>query len=528
MDLFILERLVTGSGLLYLLLAALVLAALAIRGLTRDPTVRRRALFVVGLLAVFALLQIGLSTVPERTSGFVTTPRGELVPGLVENPLYRYGSVVLLVVGLLAALMTATLLLVDFVLVDRLKFEVPAILRDVAIVALFFAGMLIILSERTDLNPTSIFTTAGVVSIVIGLALQDTLGNVFSGLALQTERSFNVGDWVQFGEREGVVTDISWRATKLRTRTNDLVIIPNTLISKDVVINFSAPTRLHAQYAYVGVHYRHAPADVEAAIDEAAHQTPGILARPRVDVRTKEFGDSSIAYEVKYWIKDYADIEEIADDFMTRIWYSFRRREIEIPFPIRNVYLREVTAETERAAAAADDEIIFHHLRRVDLFDALSDAEARALATRAKVQPFYPGDTILRQGDPGDSLYIIDQGRVEVVVTRNSRSEKVAEQGPFGFVGEMGLMTGAVRSATVIAMEPTRCFVIDRDAFRETLERNPAIAERISEILSQRRVELEATQAALDRRAAEAPIDDKRQILARIRDFFGFGPVDER
>ncbi len=524
MDLTILERLVTGSGLLYLALAALTVAALALRGVSDDPNIRRRALLVAGLLVAFAVLQIVLSGIPVRTSGFLTTPAGERVPGLVENPTWRYGSVVLLLVGLAAALMTLTLFVVDYLLVHRFHFEVPNILRDVALVAVFFTGTLVILSERTDLNPTSIFTTAGVVSVVIGLALQDTLGNVFSGLALQTERSFNVGDWVGFGDREGVVTDISWRATKLRTRANDLVIIPNSIISKDVVVNYSAPTRLHAHLAHVGAHYRHPPSDVIEAIEEAADQTPRILARPRVDVRTKSFGDSSIEYEIKYWVKDYAEIEEVADDFMTRIWYAFTRHEIEIPFPIRSVFLRERTAESDRAEAEADDEVIYRHLRQVELFDPLSDEEARALATRARVAPFFPGDTILRQGEPGDSLYIVDHGRVEVVVSQNGRTEKVAELGPSAFVGEMGLMTGAERSATVIAIEPSHCFVIDRAAFRATLERNPAIAERISEILVQRQAELEASQAALHRRAAEDPPEDKRQILARIRDFFGFGP----
>ncbi|HUP20266.1 MAG TPA: mechanosensitive ion channel family protein [Gemmatimonadota bacterium] len=528
MNLNLLEQLVSGSGLLYVALGLLALATLVVRGLSADPHVRRRALLVFWLLIAFAVLQVALSAIPQWTSGLLTTPQGELVPGLVENPTYRYGSVILLLFGLFAALMAFTLFVVDYLLAARLGWEVPAILRDVALVTAFFTGSLIILSQRTELNPTSIFTTAGVVSIVIGLALQDTLGNLFSGLALQTERSFNVGDWVGFGEREGVVTDISWRTTKLRTRSNDLVIIPNSIISKDVVINYSAPTRLHAELAHVGAHYRHPPADVVRALEEAADQTPGILDRPAVDIRTKEYGDSSVVYEIKYWMKDYALAPDISDEFMTRIWYAFKRRGIEIPFPIRNVYLREVTPETERAEAEADDERIFQHLRRAELFDALSDDEARALAALARVEPFFEGETILRQGEPGDSLYIVDEGRVEVVVSHNERSERVAELGPSAFMGEMALLTGDERRATVVALEATHCFVIDRESIRGILQRNPGIAERMSEILARRTAELEASQAVLERRAAEAPSEDKRQILGRIRDFFGFGPTPER
>jgi small-conductance mechanosensitive channel/CRP-like cAMP-binding protein len=457
----------------------------------------------------------------------VTTPGGERVPGLVLNPAYQLVSVALLIVGLLALLLIATLLVVDLMLVHLFNFEIPNILRDASVFTLFFVGVLLILYYRTDLDVTGLFTTSAVISIVIGLALQDTLGNVFSGLALQTERSFNVGDWVRFGEREGVVADISWRATKLRTRENDLVIIPNTVISKDMIINYSAPTRVHAVRELVGVHYRHPPATVIAALTEAADQTERILKRPPADIRTLDFGDFAITYEVKYWIRDYAEVEDIRNAFMTRVWYAFNRREIEIPFPIRNVYLHQVTPETERVRAEADDVRIYEYLRRVELFDALSQEEARSLAARARTERYFAGETVLTQGAVGDSLYIIDEGLVEVFVSHDGRSERLARLGPRAFFGEMALLTGAERTATVVALQPTHFFVIDRDAFRETLERNPRIAERISETLAQRQQQLEATHAALREAAAQSMEDEKHQILARIRDFFGFRETED-
>lgn len=500
----LLDQLLSGSGLLVITLAVLALAALAVRGLSDNAETRRRAVVVVALLALVVVLKLALGTLAPETPAYLTV------------------SVALLVAGLLALLLTAALLVADFVMVQHLRLEIPAILRDVTIFALFFVGVLLILYYRTPLDVTGLFTTSAVISIVIGLALQDTLGNLFSGLALQTERSFNVGDWVRFGEREGVVVDISWRATKLRTRANDLVIIPNAMISKDIFINYSRPSRVHAELAHIAVHYRHAPAEVIAAFEEAADHTAGILKRPRVDVRTEEYGDFAITYEVKYWIKDYAELEDIADDFMTRIWYSFRRRGIEIPFPIRNVYLHEVTAETESAAAEADDERIFQYLRRVDLFDALSDEEARALAARARVEPFFAGETVLRQGETGDSLYIIEEGRVEVLISHDGRSEQVAVVGPGELLGEMAALTGEKRSATIVTLDPTRFFVIDRGAFRDTLLRNPEIAERLSETLVRRRAQLEAKHAALYRAGVEDAEEEKGQILSRIREFFGF------
>jgi small-conductance mechanosensitive channel len=289
----LIEQLLSGSGMLYLLKALLAVVALLLRQLSRDPFVRRRGLVVVALLAISALIQTQLGRIPERVSGFITLPSGEQISTLVSNPTFQLTSVTMLIISFLALVLLLTML-VDFLLVRKFKVESPNILRDVAAFTLFFFGVLMILYYRTDLDITGLFTTSAVISVVIGLALQDTLGNVFSGLALQTERSFNVGDWVQFGEFEGVVTDITWRSTSLRTwrstslrtRANDLVIIPNSVISKDTVINYSAPTRIHAIMEPIGVHYRHPPADVMAALEEASDHTEGILKRPRVDVRT--------------------------------------------------------------------------------------------------------------------------------------------------------------------------------------------------------------------------------------------------
>lgn len=507
------EALLSGSGPLYLVLALLVLAALLVRSTSRDEAIRRRALLVAGLVLIFAVLQLFLGRIPER----LARP---------DNTTYVVLSVIVLVIGYLAALLIGTFVVVDFLLVRQLRFEVPNILRDAAVFALFFVGVLLILYRQTDLDVTGLFTTAGVLSIVIGLALQDTLGNVFSGLAIQTERSFNVGDWVRFGELEGVVVDVSWRATKLRTRQNDMVIIPNTQISKDMLINYSAPTRVHAILEDIGVHYRHSPADVIAAIEEASDQTEGILKRPRVDVRTHHYGDFAIVYRAKYWIRDYEDLEDIRNAFNTRIWYAFKRRGIEIPFPIRDVFLHQVTQETLQAEVEARRARVYRYLRRLEVFDALSEEEAQELATRARLEQYFRGETVIRQGTAGDSLYIIDNGLVEVIVSHDGRSESLAQLGPRSFFGEMALLTGEQRTATVVTLSPTDFFVIDRKAFRETLEKNPVIAERISEILVQRKRELEETHALLHEAHGQTIEEEKTDVLSRIRDFFGFKTME--
>ncbi|MGH7550236.1 MAG: cyclic nucleotide-binding domain-containing protein [Gemmatimonadota bacterium] len=507
------EALLSGSGPLYLVLALVVLGAFLIRRASQDEAIRRRALLVAGLVLIFAVLQIFLGRIPERMAG-------------PENATYVILSVTVLVIGYLAALLIGTFVVVDLLLVRQLEFEIPNILRDATVFTLFFVGVLLILYRQTDLDVTGLFTTAGVISIVIGLALQDTLGNVFSGLAIQTERAFNVGDWVRFGEMEGVVIDVSWRATKLRTRQNDLVIIPNTQISNDILINYSAPTPIHAMREEFGVHYRHPPADVRAAIQEAADQTEAILKRPQLSIRTHHYGDSAITYQAKYWIKDYADKNRVRNAFNTRIWYAFKRHGIEIPYPVRDVFLHHITQESLQAQVEEREGRAYRYLKRVEVFDALNEEETRELASRAHLEQYFQGETVIRQGTAGDSLYIIDNGLVEVIMSQDGQSESLAQLGPRSFFGEMALLTGEERTATVVTLAPTDFFVVDREAFRETLEKNPVIAERISEILAQRRREIEETQAALHQAHSHTIEEEKTRILVRIRDFFGFDAME--
>ena len=168
-----LDQFTSGSGLLYAIVAALAVIGLIIRGLSKDPIVRRRALLVVGLLLIFVILRVALAEIPPRVTGTILTPTGEEIRGLVVNPTFQIVSVLMLVMGMLAILLIGAMLLVDFVLVGRLKFEIPNILRDVTIMVLFFVGTMLILIYQTDLDVAGLFTTSAVLSVIIGLALQD-------------------------------------------------------------------------------------------------------------------------------------------------------------------------------------------------------------------------------------------------------------------------------------------------------------------------------------------------------------------
>jgi small-conductance mechanosensitive channel/CRP-like cAMP-binding protein len=496
------------SGALTLLAVVSAVLLLVLQRTSGNPHVRRRSIIAVVLFAGFVLLRLLLLALDPT----VTSARGEDVP----NPPYQILDVLSYVLFAWAAIQAALLLLVEYLLIARLRMEIPHILSDVLLIAVLLLSILAIFYYKTELDITGVFTTAGVLSIVIGLALQDTLGNVFAGLALQTERPYRVGDWIAFGAYEGVVTDVSWRSTQFRTRSNDIVTVPNSTLSKEVFVNYSSPSRVSARLVDIGVHYRHPPAEVKRVLLAACREVEGVLDRPAPLVRLKTFGDFSITYEVKFWIRDFPAVQDIEEAYRTVVWYAFRREGIEIPYPIQVEYGADLPPEDGAEQAGR----VLEQLRGVEFFSPLSESELRTLAERTKLHEYYQNETICRQDDEGDSLFVLEQGTVVVTVSKNGRQEEVARLEPPHFFGEMALCTGEKRTATVRAATPVRLLVVDADDFRSIILANPDLAAKISDILARRQVELLAKREALDRSLAAAHADASRQILHRIRNFF--------
>src|SRR5262249_5847206 len=183
--------------------------------------------------------------------------------------------------------------------VDRIPDHFPNIVQDAIVIALFGLAAMLFL-------PDKIVATTAVGAVVIGFALQDTLGNLFAGLAIQIEKPFRVGHWVTIGGKDGLVSDITWRATKIRTKTGNVVVVPNSVLSRDTITNYSEPTRETQLEVQLRAGYDVPPNDVKAAVAKALEGEPMILAEPPVEVLVAEFAESWIAYRVRVWTTDFA------------------------------------------------------------------------------------------------------------------------------------------------------------------------------------------------------------------------------
>ncbi len=232
--------------------------------------------------------------------------------------------------------------------------RLPPLLPPVFIaVAYLITGFIVLKAAGVEL--TGLLATSAITSLVLGLALQPILGNFFSGLVISLERPYRINDWIQVGDVEARVVDITWRTTHLRTRDNDNLIYPNAEIANREIINFYYPHPLHLERIYVGVHYRTPPYRAKAALLAAARRVDGVLEKPSPECFVLEFGDSSITYELRAWIADISHRPRIESDIRTEIWEEFHRRGITIPFPIRTLEIepRVGTLAIKRATEGA-------------------------------------------------------------------------------------------------------------------------------------------------------------------------------
>lgn len=436
------------------------------------------------------------------------------------------GKALLVFLACHAALQLIDLAIWDFVLgrrpvggrrVSRLVMHVLGAL------ALLGAAMLALVNQFPE-QARGILVTSTVVSAILGLALQDVLGNVIGGLSLEFESPFRIGDWVTIGGHTGEVVGINWRTTTLLTRSHHLVYITNGAASKAEIINHHRPTPVEACDLYVGVAYDHAPGEVREVLRAALGATPGMAPDPPPNVFVHDYGDFAIQYRLRIWYDDHWALPRIKDDALTRVWYHLRRSGMGIPFPIRDVRLRTVADDAAERAAAAERDAVAAALAPVPLLRALDAGQLATLAAASRRVTFGAGETLVRQGDAAGPLYVIARGRVRVDVAPDDGAPvTVAHRGVGDHFGELSVLTGEPRSASVVAEDETTVVAVDHDAFAAVLRADPGVAERLARTVAERAEETGASLAAA-RAAAETPRAGAfESLLAKIRSVFGLG-----
>jgi small-conductance mechanosensitive channel/CRP-like cAMP-binding protein len=440
------------------------------------------------------------------------------------DPSYRwlhFASIWFLAVSLISV---AGVLIFRLVL-PAIRLPAPPILRD-TLLGIAYIVVAISLLSRHEVDVSGIIATSAVVTAIIGFSLQDTLGNIMGGIALQMEKSIAVGDWIRLGDLEGRVHEIRWRQTSIETRNWDTVVIPNSVLMKTqvtVIGRRAGKPRRSRVLIHFNVDYRHGPAQVMEILTEAlrAHPIHNVATDPPPHCVLTDFKESFATYAVFFWIMDPAIDLPTNSEIRARIYVALQRAGVPLSIPAERVFLtmdnrarrqRKHQMEIDRRVAA---------LESVAVLAPLTDEERRGLAERLTHAPFHKGEVMTRQGSVSHHLFIIVRGTAEVLYDSGQHARQhVGELHAGEVFGEMGLLTGEPRSATVMATSDCFCYKLDRDGFTNALEQRPALAEEISKLLAQRKLELEATKAGLQANASSTGAEAQGELLRRIRNFF--------
>ncbi len=419
----------------------------------RRPGVRRRTTLVVLIIALRAVLDALAMAQPKASPA--------LASGL-------WVAFVLLV----AALVMGLLRDLSLTWLRRRKLRVSGLFWDVAQVVVFSVLLLVLLKRAFNLNITPLLATSAVLTMVVGLAVQDTLGNLISGIVFHFEDSIRPGEWVEVDGILGEVTGLSWRAISLTTPNQELMVIPNHDFTKKRFCNLSrtGAARVHA----IGLSYEVDPDEAVQVLRRAMLSTPGIRRQPEPVAHILSFGDSSVQYRLKYFLEDYRLVNAAVGAVHRNVWYFLKNHRMNIPFPIRTVHL-----ERRKPPVRDDRSAILVALQGLDIFQGFEPEELDGILQFAELQDFDAGAVLAEEGEVGRSMAVLVRGTVQVA----KGGTPLAILGPGDVYGEISLFTGDRCSASVVASSPVAVVAIRREGFDAILRRNGAFLQKIEAMI---------------------------------------------
>lgn len=398
----------------------------------------------------------------------------------------QHKVVVAIVIVLTANALIQVLFWIGFTFIrQRGWVKMPRFLFDIFSFIIILGVLLYTVQYVFDRELTGILVTSTVVSAIIGLALQETLSNLFSGISLQIETPFSIDDWVNLGGFEGKVVSQNWRTVTLLTRENHRVSLTNRFVAEDKIVNFSRPTRKQIHNFYIELDYSHPPNRVKRVLRQLLSEIDEVELDENHGAFVLDYMESGIKYCLRYWLYDYADILHIQDVVLSRLWYTLKRNDIKIPYPTREIQMK-VLDEDEPAHEELNEEKILHFLTALEWLSEMEDEKIQSLVKECRIELYAKDDLIVQQGDQGDSMFIIVDGEIRVMVKSESGSKMdivIAQKGPGEFFGEMSLLTGEPRTASIRAQNDCRVLVIDKDAFSTLIISDEKILSQFVNVL---------------------------------------------
>lgn len=445
---------------------------------------------------------------------------GQLLPAIGETPITPI-VIELSALGWELVIIRLSGLTLYRIILPAIGLTPPRILEDIVFV-LAYIGWGMLRLHYAGLNLSGLVATSAVLTGIIAFSMQETLGNILGGLALQLDNSIGIGDWIKIDDIRGRVTEVQWRHTSVLTNNGEKVVIPNSVLMKskvDVISSSDLP--LWRRWVNFSLHNDVPPQRVISAIEKAISQAdiPHVADSPAPQCIVTDYHDGSVFYAVRYWLENPAFDDATDSNVRIHVFVALQREGYELARPCLDVDLATESAEKNAQAQEKEIQRRLAALEKISLLTPLNESEMRTVAQSLRDTPFTKGDVITHQGATAHWLYILTSGEADVwFETPHHERRHLAVLKAGDVFGEMGLMTGEPRRATVTARTDVECYRLDKKSFETILIERPELTNGFAHILSERNTQIAAVEQF------SQPVETQEaSILASIRNFFGLG-----
>ena len=364
---------------------------------------------------------------------------------------------------------------------DDWRSRIPSLVLNIARMFFVLLGIAIILSTVWEIDLGQMLAALGVGSIVLGLALQDTLGGLFAGITLISTRQFKIGDWLNAGDVIGKVITVNWYSTSLETLEGDLLVIPNSVLASDPFRNYSQPTPVHMERIVIQFWEEQPPNTVKKALLEAACATTDVLIYPAPQIQLIEFGDDAGAYEAQIYFDDYGKIDSIRDAYLTHVWYAAKRYNIVFPYEDLQLF----HFDGADLNLGSDDTIELGQL--VDKLEAMkvfeiTRNELEEITTDAVLLRFGVGEEVMQIGNKNNGLYIVLSGEAhETVPNQQGKPQNLRSVLPGDVFGLISVLHHCNIMIDVHAQADLQVAKLPINSVEKILKLNPQFAQHLEQ-----------------------------------------------
>lgn len=408
------------------------------------------------------------------------------------------------------------------VLLPRLGVLPPRIVEDVLLVLAYLSWGMVRL-RTAGIEPGSLVTTSAIITGIVAFSMQDTLGNILGGIALQLDNSVQIGDWIRVDDTRGEVIEVHWRHTAVRTNNGNVVVIPNSVLVKSKVDVFCSQMHRHfRRWVYFPVQLQISPQSVIPVIEKTIREAdiPYVAPQPAPQCVVMDYNNGVAQYALRYWLTDPRHDDTTDSTVRVHIYSALLRNGMQLARPYLDTHLTAESAERQAVLHEQEVQQRLQLLVGVEIFSSLNQGELRELAESLHDAPFIKGDVMTRQGAVAHWLYFLVQGEADVWLELPGNQRRHLSSLQAGSVfGEMGLITGEPRRTTVTARTDALCYRLDKASFQKIIQARPEIAEECARTIAERarQINLVHEEEMVSGKEHEA------HILASIKRFFGLG-----